>query len=276
MGIFRSFILLVFVALNFNASFAQSESKADSVIVVFGDTRTNHEVHRVVVKAIMHYKPVAVFHTGDLVYNGKRNSAWSLFKEISAPIIDSSRFYPSFGNHELHAAVMSTDFKLPNNGKWYSVDIGKIHFTVIDNYSDFSMGSEQYKWLVSDLSSYGNKFCVVVMHLPVYSSGPHQTRVKKLKNTLVPLFTKYGVDFVFSGHNHCYEKAFANNVYYITTAGGGAPLYPQTKNLPESQLYVKTYNFCTLTVNDSLLQLRALDTNLKVIDEITVKSSHNP
>ncbi len=271
MDIFRSFILSVFVVLNLSACFAQSKSKADSAIVVFGDTRTNHEVHRAIVKDIMLFKPVAVFHTGDLVYNGKKNSAWSLFREISKPIIDSSRFYPSFGNHELHAEVMSSEFNMPNNGKWYSVNIGKVHFTVVDNYSDYSVGSEQYKWLVNDLSSCGYRFRVVVMHLPVYSSGPHQTRVKKIKNILVPLFEKYGVDVVFSGHNHCYEKAFANNIYYITTAGGGAPLYPKTKDLPESQLYVKTYNFCVLKVVNNTLQIQALDTDLKIIDEVVLK-----
>jgi hypothetical protein len=174
MVIFRSIILLGLVILNFNASFSQNDKKADPVIVIFGDTRTNHEVHKAIVKDIMHFKPVAVFHTGDLVYNGKKNSAWSLFRKISEPIIDSSLFYPSFGNHERHSIFLSKDFKVPNNGKWYSVNISKIHFTVIDNYSDFSEGSEQYKWLVADLaSSVNSMFRVVVMHLPVYTSGPH-------------------------------------------------------------------------------------------------------
>jgi hypothetical protein len=152
------------------------------------------------------------------------------------------------------------------------VNIGKVHFTVVDNYSDYAKGSEQYTWLENDLSSCGNRFLVVVMHLPVYSSGPHQTRVMKLKKTLIPLFEKYGVDVVFSGHNHCYEKAFANHIYYITTAGGGAPLYAKTKNLPESQLYVRTYNFCMLTVKDNTLKIQALDIDCKVLDEFSIKA----
>jgi acid phosphatase type 7 len=250
----------------------QAQQQNDSVVVIFGDTRTNHDVHSTIVKKIMKFKPLAVFHTGDLVFNGKKNSAWAIFKEISKPIIDSCRFYPSFGNHERRSYLMDERFTLPNNGKWYSVNIGKIHFVVIDNYSDFSSNSEQYKWLVSDMASSQNYlFRLVVMHLPVYSSGLHQTKVKKLKNTLVPLFEKYNVDIVFSGHNHCYEKACANNVFYITTAGGGAPLYPKTKNLPESQLYIKTYNFCTLKVKNNILQVQVLDTNCKVLDEINIK-----
>jgi acid phosphatase type 7 len=276
MVIFRSFILSVFVVLNLSACFAQSESKADSAIVVFGDTRTNHEVHRAIVKDIMSYKPVAVFHTGDLVFNGKKNSAWSLFSEISKPIIDSSKFYPSFGNHERHSKMMSDDFSVPNNGKWYGVNIGKVHFTVIDNYSDFSEGSEQYKWLVNDLESAGNyQFRVVVMHLPVYTSGPHKTKMKKVRKYLVPLFEKYGVSIVFSGHVHCYERAFGNNIFYITTGGGGAPLYPKVNDVPESQVYVRTYNFCVLTMKDNVLNVQALDIDCRVLDEFSIKAERN-
>jgi acid phosphatase type 7 len=272
MVIFRSMILSVFVALSLSVSFAQKESLKDSVVVVFGDTRTNHEVHRTIVKDIMHYKPLAVFHTGDLVYNGHKNSQWLLFREISAPIIDSSRFYPSFGNHERHSKIMSGDFSVPNNGKWYGVNIGKVHFTVIDNYSDFSKGSEQYQWLLNDLASAGNyRFRVVVMHLPVYTSGPHKSKLKKIRKYLVPLFEKYNVSVVFSGHVHCYEKAFSNHIYYITTGGGGAPLYPKLNDAPESQLYIRTYNFCTLKVKENTLQIQALDTNMRVIDEVMVK-----
>jgi len=219
----------------------------------------------------MLYKPVAVFHTGDLVYNGNSNSAWSLFQQIMSPILDSSRFYPSFGNHEMHSAKMSDDFKVPNNGKWYSVNIGCIHFVVIDNYSDFKKGSSQYKWLVSDLAGASNyMFRVVVMHLPVYTSGPHRTKLKKLRKHLVPLFEKYSVSVVFNGHVHCYERAFSNNIYYITTGGGGAPLHSKAHDIPESQIFIHNYNYCTLKIYNKNLEIQALDTNMRVIDEVHI------
>ncbi len=271
---FIKFILFIFVVLSgiIVSPYLIAQPTADSTIVVFGDTRTNHDVHRLIVKNIMQYKPVAVFHTGDLVFNGKSNSAWSIFEQISAPILDSSRFYPSFGNHEMHSAKMTNDFKMPNNGKWYSVNIGKIHFVVIDNYSDFKKGSKQYKWLVSDLAA-ADKFMfrVVVMHLPVYTSGSHKNKLKKIRKYLVPIFEQYGVSVVFSGHVHCYEKAFSNNIYYITTGGGGAPLYLKAKEIPESQLYIKTYHFCTLNVSGNNLKIQTIDTSRKVIDEVNLK-----
>lgn len=269
------FLKLFFSALLFLNSawgIAQTDINKDSVVVVFGDTRAHPEVHRTVVNKIMLYKPVAVFHTGDLVFNGFKKSAWKKFEEIESPIIQNSRLYPAYGNHELHSKTMAKDFSLPNNGKWYSVDFMNIHFLVIDNFSNYTVGSEQYQWLENDLKNCSkNKFRVVIMHLPVYSSGPHSTQVKKLRKNLVPLFEKYKVSIVFSAHNHCYEKAYSNGIYYITTAGGGAPFYKKSKDIPESQYFINTYHFCTLKNIDHTLHLEALDTNLQVIDKIDLK-----
>ena len=96
--------------------------------------------------------------------------------------------------------------------------------------------------------------------------------MKKIRKYLVPLFEKYGVSVVFSGHVHCYERAFGNHIYYITTGGGGAPLYPKVNNPPESQLYIKTYNFCVLSEKDNMLKVQALDIDRKVLDEFSIKA----
>ena len=267
----KAFFFLILVFLFF-ANNLVLFGQPDSILVVFGDTRAHPEVHRTVVNKIMLFKPVAVFHTGDLVFNGLKKSAWKKFEEIESPIIQNSRLYPAYGNHELHSKTMAKDFSLPNNGKWYSVELMNIHFLVIDNFSNYTIGSEQYQWLENDLKNCAkNKFRVVIMHLPVYSSGPHNTQVKKLRKNLVPLFEKYNVSIVFNAHNHCYEKAYSNGIYYITTAGGGAPFYKKSKDIPESQFFVNEYHFCTLKNIDNTLHLEALDTNLRVMDKIDLK-----
>ncbi len=271
-----SLISTLFLKLLLTSAFSQN----DSVIVVFGDTRTvvsgnaypNNFVNKSIIKTLMQFKPLAVFHTGDIVFNGLKKSAWEKFREFSKSILDNSRLYPAYGNHELHSKILSHDFALPHNGKWYSVDLMNIHFLIIDNFSDYKIGSEQYKWIEHDLKNCNkNAFRVVIMHLPVYSSGPHATQIKKLHKYLVPLFEKYGVNIVFSAHNHCYERAYSNGIYYITTAGGGAPMYPKTRNIPESQFFVNKYNFCTLKKIADNLHIEALDTSLNVIDTFEIK-----
>jgi len=57
-----------------------------------------------------------------------------------------------------------------------------------------------------------------------------------VQDALVPLFEQYGVDMVFNGHDHHYERtcpiragqcssAQEGGVVYYVTGGGGAPLY---------------------------------------------------
>ena len=40
-----------------------------------------------------------------------------------------------------------------------------------------------------------------------------------------PLFMKYGVDVVFSGHHHAYQRISRNGIMYVVSGGGGAAGY---------------------------------------------------
>jgi len=241
-------------------------------VIIYGDTRNGHDTHRKIIQCILTYKPAAVFHTGDLVFNGKSQRHWDIFNDIVADLVKVAPLYPVMGNHELGVLDVRQNLQLPNEGKWYSVDIQNIHYVIIDVTSKYKTGSEQYNWLLNDLSHQpnGTKFTVVLMHYPVYTSSFHRTQLKKLRRNLVPLFEKYSVDAVFNAHNHSYERCYSNGIYYITTAGGGAPLYDFRKGDPHSQLYVKTNHFCTLTQQHDSLFVTAIDTNLRQIDRFGV------
>ncbi|HOY33321.1 MAG TPA: metallophosphoesterase, partial [Bacteroidales bacterium] len=156
-----STLFMIFFAFCLFFSHAVLFAQTDSVVVIFGDTRTkisgnthtNNTINKSVINKLMQFKPLAVFHTGDIVFNGLKKSAWIRFEEFCSPIINGSKFYPAYGNHELHSKTVSRDFKLPNNGKWYSVDVMNIHFVIIDNFSDYKTGSEQYRWIENDLKN---------------------------------------------------------------------------------------------------------------------------
>lgn len=244
----------------------------DSTIVVFGDTRSGHAVHKKVVDCILKTAPCAVFNSGDLVWNGRSQKMWDRFNAIEGPLLKSTKYYVAAGNHELSSEYFRNNFKLPGNGLWYSVNIGGIHFIALDNTSEYAAGSEQYTWLEKDLQQVppSVKFRVVVMHYPAYTTGPHRGACKKLQQSLVPLFEKYGVDIVFAGHNHGYERSLVNNVYYVTSAGGGAPLYNQKIKRSYSQVFIKNYNFCTIAAHGLEMKVTALDTAMKTIDEFVV------
>ncbi len=69
--------------------------------VVYGDTRTRHDMHRKVVAGILKYAaPDLVLHTGDLVADGADSAQWPVFFEIERALLRKSAFFPSLGNHE--------------------------------------------------------------------------------------------------------------------------------------------------------------------------------
>ncbi|MEI6764197.1 MAG: metallophosphoesterase [Bacteroidota bacterium] len=265
-------LLFPLVAVAQNGSVGITYS-LDSTVAIFGDTRTGHAIHRKVVQCILKTQPCAVFNLGDLVWNGHSKKLWKLFNEIEGPLLKDTKYYVAAGNHELGAKLFRKNFVLPGNGLWYSVNMLGVHFIVLDNTSDFTKGSPQYKWLKNDLENIpaNIRFRVVVQHYPPYTTGAHRDRCKKLQKHLVPLFEKYHVDIVFAGHNHGYERSLVNGVYYITTAGGGAPLHDQNFTSPYSQVYIKNYNFCSLTANNEQLKVTALDTAMKTIDAFVVR-----
>jgi 3',5'-cyclic AMP phosphodiesterase CpdA len=241
-------------------------------IVVYGDSRTQNDKHAEIIEAIIKTKPAAVFHTGDLVANGLDYREWDVFEFVTADLQRAVKFYPALGNHEENSRLYFDHFRLPHNERWYSVSMKKIHFVVLDTNSGIPEDSPQYRWLENDLKRTDDKgkFKIVVMHHPPYSSGPHRGDEKGLGQAIVPLFETYGVDVVFCGHEHAYERLRRNNIYYIVTGGGGAPLYDKVKDNPHSQLYLKAYHFCCLQARKGTLRVEVLDKHLNKIDEFEV------
>jgi hypothetical protein len=157
---------------------------------------------------------------------------------------------------------------------YYSFDYGNAHFVVLNNY--FSMntvGSAQYNWLTADLAASNQFWKFVFFHEPAYASNSLQQprdSTKTVQN-LVPRFEQYGVDMVFSGHWHYYERMKpllggqvstieAGGVVYLVTGGGGAGLHgvgTGTLN-PRTAAKVQKFHLTMMDVNGCSLQLSAV------------------
>jgi len=243
-------------------------------IVVFGDTRTGHNIHRQIVDLIKQIKPSAVFHTGDLVSDGRFKSDWDTFNVIAAPILAHSEFYPALGNHEHQSQLYFDNFTLPGNEQWYSVEKNRTHFVILNSCIPIMPDSEQYKWLQSNLSEINDsiRFVVALFHHPPYSTGAHTEDEMGLRATLVPLFEQYGINMIFNGHDHDYERSFCGGKYYIVAGGGGAPLRDQARTSPCGQLYLKKYHFCKLSMVDRRLIVKVYDNSSQLIDQYEIQA----
>lgn len=235
----------------------------------YGDSRTGHDIHQLIVNHIISYHPKAVFHVGDLVEDGTKADQWQIFNQITAPI--KKILYPALGNHDNNADLYYKNFQLPNNEQWYLVKFSTLNAIILDSNAPLSKNSPQYLWLIQTLSQLDKtKFTLVVFHHPPFSSGPHIEDEKGLRNSIVPLFENYGVDLIFNGHDHDYERSYVNGIYYIVVGSSGAPLYSKSRTRSFSQKFLKSYSFATFKISGQKMVLSVYNQNNKLIDFLTL------
>ncbi len=84
------------------------------------------------------------------------------------------------------------------------------------------------------------------------------------------LFERHNVQVFMNGHDHHYHHALKNNVHYITSAGGDAPLYDFDSPQPETLKSSKVEHFVNVEVKETEAVLHVIDINGNEIDTIKV------
>jgi len=247
-------------------------------VVIVGDSQHNAMVHKKIVSAIIEQEPIAVFSLGDHVEDGDDPKLWKIFNETIDPLRAVSKYYPALGNHERNSSLYYKNFGLSDKRGWYAVEENNILFIVLDSNDPLGLSttsSEQYRWLEDVLASKGlqDEYIVVLFHHPLFTTSmSHPEDEKGWRKTALPLFEKYHVDLVFSGHCHNYERSFYKGIYFIVSGGGGSSLYDKSRESPYSQVFIKKYHFCKLVSEEKALYLTIFDIDGKVIDEIEIPS----
>lgn len=185
--------------------------------------------------------------------------------------------FSTIGNHEVltgRGSPYFDIFTLPTEGEgggiasgteaYYSFDYGNVHFVCLDSeIASRAVNGAMYNWLISDLQANTQDWTVVFFHQPPYSKGSHnsdsgtETHIKQMRETFVPVFDEYGVDLVFSGHSHSYERSHLLQGHtgtsttitpeMVVDAGGGR----EDENGAFIKLYNQTQNGVVYTVAGS-------------------------
>ena len=95
------------------------------------------------------------------------------------------------------------------------------------------MNSEQLDWLRKQLQASNEEWKICFFHHPLYSDAKYHGPDLDLRAQLVPLFEGYGVDVVFSGHDHVYERIKPQNgIYYFVMGSSGELRYHNLRGHP--------------------------------------------
>jgi len=215
-----------------------------------------------------------VIAAGDNIYpNGNgRHFARNFEQPFAKLISDRVSFHAVLGNHDVEQGRQDQcQYPLFNMGGqcYYTVKKGDglAELFMIDS-TDFD--APQTAWLEQALSASSARWKIAVFHHPVYSSGQKHGSSLRLRKALEPLFVKYKVNVVFSGHDHMYERTKPQQgiQYFVTGAGGKnqrgcADLASPIRDVS----YDEDNHFMLIEVSHKQINFKAISEVGQVIDE---------
>lgn len=247
--VFRVFVVLALAGLTFTppASARQSVSAAKPATAlppgnapqtqfantpgslkfgVLGDfgtgSKKQYDLANQMVKTLGAFPYEMVVLVGDNLYGGERPQDFRKKFEIPyKTLLDKGvKFYASLGNHDAREQV---------HYKLFNMD-GKLYYTLRAPHQSvrfFMFEStypepDQIAWLEKELKDSTEDWKIPVFHHPLYSSGERHGSDTQLRDRLEPLFVKYGVSVVLTGHDHFYERTKPQKgiTYFVTGSGG--------------------------------------------------------
>jgi hypothetical protein len=250
---------------------------------IVGDSGTGSKAQWAVAGVLERMKPDLILHTGDVVYPKGDDADYD--PKFFAPyrrIIEGVPIFPSLGNHDVETKNGSPyleNFYLPRNdldstGRYYSFDWGNVHFVALDSelyYDDDGGDPERQKaWLERDLGETRQPWKVVFFHRPPYSSSEHGSDLM-VREDLEPTLARHGVNLVFSGHDHDYERTVQiKGATYVVTGGGGKDLYEAGES-EWTAFSRSTHHAVRVRVDGDRLLLEAVEPTGAVVDRLELR-----
>ena len=178
---------------------------------------------------------------GDNAYSTGTDAEYqaNFFNTYGPTLLKNHILFPAPGNHD-YGNVPETqanpniayfkNFTTPTNGEcggvpsnsaaYYSYNWGNVHFLSLDSHGNESGNSyrlydtlsNQVKWIKADLEANTRPWTIVYWHHPPYTMGSHNSDTESelvyMRENLLRILERYGVDLVLCGHSHDYERSY--------------------------------------------------------------------
>jgi acid phosphatase type 7 len=262
---------------------------------VFGDSGKAHREQFLLAQQMLAEPLDFMLHTGDVVYpDGSWDDYPASFFAPYRKLLAEIPFFPCVGNHDLGAdgptAAYREVFVVPENGpvraepeRHYFFDVGPARIAVIDSNIDAeTLTGTVAPWLATVFADSGQSWHFLSLHHPLYSAGKYEPSVLH-RQTLVPIVEGAGIDIVFAGHDHNYQRigplldgepaAPGAGVLHVISGAGGARLYAPRSDAQADLLATSSFDVHSFThvqiVGDTLTG-RQIDVAGTILDEWTL------
>ena len=182
--------------------------------------RPQYEVALQMAKAHATFPFDLVIMLGDNMYGGQSPADYvKKFEQPYAPLLAAGvKFQASLGNHDRPDQVSYKPYNM-NGQRYYTYTRGNVRFFALDSNL---MDRKQLAWIESALRDAREDWKICYFHHPLYSNASRHGASLDLRVLLEPIFLKYGVNVVFSGHDHVYERIKPQKgIYYFVSGAAG-------------------------------------------------------
>jgi 3',5'-cyclic AMP phosphodiesterase CpdA len=221
-------IVLFVTAVVYPALFAQAfrlPNRPDSVkFAAIGDNgtgdRPQYDVADQMTKLQSTFPFDLVIMLGDNMYGGQRPADFvKKFEEPYKTLLGRNvKFQASLGNHDRPENVGYGLYNM-NGQRYYTYVRKNVRFFALDSTL---MDRKQLDWLDAALKDSREDWKIPYFHHPLYSNASRHGSSVDLRLLLEPIFLKYGVNVVFSGHDHVYERLKPQKgIHYFVSGAAG-------------------------------------------------------
>ena len=238
--------------------------------------REQYEVAQQMVAAHKAFRYDLVIMLGDNMYGSQRAADFvKKFEQPYAALLSQGvTFQASLGNHDQPENVSYKPFNM-NGNRYYTYVRGNVRFLALDTTR---MDPKQVAWTEATLRDAREEWKICYFHHPLYSNAARHGASEDIRVLLEPIFTKYGVDVVFQGHDHVYERIKPQKgIYYFVSGAAGQLRKGNMRPTPETAAFFdQDQSFMLLEVAGSTMYFQSISRTGKIVDSGTIERRARP
>jgi predicted phosphodiesterase len=242
--------------------------------VVFGDSGSGNGRQAHLADLIAKQKPDFILHTGDVVYwDGKDEDYPAKFYVPYRKLLERIPIFPVLGNHDVMTAngrAWLDNFVLPGNERYYRFDYRNASFIALDSNN---VDAASARWLEKALINSKEPWKIVFFHIPPFSNKKGRQGNLQARKRWLPLFERYNVDLVFSGHDHMFTRYRRHKgIYYIVEGLGGYSIQEINPDAENVQITSnQEYGFGVVEIAGKRLTFKHVTEHGQLLDSLVVQ-----
>jgi predicted phosphodiesterase len=207
-----------------------------------------------------------VIMLGDNMYGGQSPADFvKKFEQPYAALLAAGvKFQASLGNHDRSENVSYKPFNM-NGERYYTYARKNVRFFVLDSTR---VDAKQVAWLEASLQKSDEEWKICYFHHPLYSNAARHGSSVDLRVILEPIFLKHGVDVVFSGHDHVYERVKPQKgiSYFVSGSAGQLRQGNMRPDEETAAYYDQDQSFMVVEIAGADLNFQAISRTGKTVD----------